>query len=75
MNKILDAHRKQMDVINDSFDQADFERKQELEDRATELEIEFIQEEKLASNALEDTDCHASPEDGCEHCEQLRELK
>ena len=76
MNKILEAHKIQMDMVNDSFDKADFERKERLEnaqDRENELQVEFMQEEKLASKALEDTDCHASPDDGCPHCEQLRE--
>ncbi len=44
----------------DDFEKADFERKQALEDQATELaieaELEEAHEEKLASKALEDTE-------------------
>uniref|UniRef100_A0A6H1ZF30 Uncharacterized protein n=1 Tax=viral metagenome TaxID=1070528 RepID=A0A6H1ZF30_9ZZZZ len=62
MNKIMKAHKSQMDIINNGFDRADFERKAEREDpqdKATELEVEEILEarhEKLASKAWEDTE-------------------
>jgi len=53
MNKILNNHKVQMDVINDSMERADFERKQALEDRATEADVEFMLEE---NNKLVDGD-------------------
>ena len=51
MNKILEAHKIQMDMVNDSFDE-----KQLAHDNMIDREIDDIKEEKLANKAREDTE-------------------
>lgn len=72
MNKILNAHKSQMDIINDGFDRADFERKEKLENQLTATEQDSLEvmneerheahEEKLRGKMIEDTHPDVHPD-------------